>query len=142
MARNETTIAVPPERMWELLSDPYAYPRWVVGADRTVEADAAWPAPGSRFRVRLAIGLHDYTESRAVSAGKRIELDAGGILGPARVQIEIGPDGGGTRVTMVEDPAGKIAPLRFLPPVQLAIKARNVESLRRLRNLAEARNPS
>lgn len=139
MARNETTVAVPPERVWEVLSDPYTYPKWVVGADRTVAADASWPAPGSRFRVRLAIGVHDYTSSRAVSAGKRIELDAGGIFGPARVQIELTADNGGTRVTMVEDPAGKISPLRFAPPVQLAIKARNVESLRRFRRLVEAR---
>jgi hypothetical protein len=77
---------------------------------------------------------------REVEPGRRIVLDAAAsYLGPARVEIEIEAQNGGTRVTMIEDPAGKVAPLRFMPPVQLAIKVRNVESLRRLRRLAEAR---
>jgi len=143
MARNEAYVEAPPEAVWEVLADPYAYPRWVVGSKETTEADPQWPSPGTKFRVRVGGGplfFPDLTRSREVDDGRRIVLDAGG--GPwvgARVEITLEPDGDGTRVTLVEDPAGPFAPLRALPPVQLGIRVRNVESLRRLKRLAEER---
>jgi uncharacterized protein YndB with AHSA1/START domain len=140
MARNTAYMPVPTTAVWSVLEDPYAYPKWVVGADRTLEADAQWPAPGSRFKVHLGLGIKDYTKVREVDPGRRIVLDAAaGYLGPARVEIELEPSNGGTQVTMIEDPAGKVAPMRFFPPVHLAIRLRNVESLRRLQRLAERR---
>ena len=56
MARNSIHIAVPTDAVWSVLENPFAYPRWIVGADRTLEADASWPTPGSKFKVRLAGG--------------------------------------------------------------------------------------
>ena len=136
MARNSIHIEVPPADVWPVLEDPYAYPKWVVGTDRTLEADDEFPLPGSRFRVHLGIGLKDYTTSRELDPGKRIVLDAGsGYFGPARVTIELRPSGKGTDVVMVEDPAGKVAPMRYLPPVQLALRLRNKRSMRLFRNL-------
>jgi uncharacterized protein YndB with AHSA1/START domain len=141
MARNTTRIAAPPEAVWAILQDPYAYPRWVVGSARTLEASPAWPAPASAFRVRLAAGPTDRTVVREVEPERRLVLDAGTeLFGPARVTIELRPLGDGTEVTMIEDPAGKALPLRFLPPVHLALRLRNAESLRRLRRLAEQRS--
>jgi hypothetical protein len=64
----------------------------------------------------------------------------GGVAG-AIVDIELQPSGSGTVVKLLETPGGWSAPLRKVPPLQWAIKARNVESLRRLRRLAEARRP-
>jgi hypothetical protein len=123
-----------------VLEDPYAYPKWVVGSDRTLSADPRFPAVGSEFEVRLAGGAQDKTKVRELQPGRRIVLDAAArVFGPARVSIELSSANGGTDVTIVEDPAGKIAPLRLLPPVQLAIKLRNVESLRRFRRLVESR---
>lgn len=136
MARNRTFIQAPPAVVWRVLEDPYAYPRWVVGTDRTVDADPEWPTPGSAFRVHIALGHVDSTTVRELTPGSRIVVDAASnYLGPARVTIELAPQASGTRVTMIEDPAGKAAPLRYLPPVQLAIRLRNVESLRRLRKI-------
>jgi uncharacterized protein YndB with AHSA1/START domain len=121
-----------------VLSDPYAYPEWVVGTDRTVRADPDWPLPGSTFDVHVALGHVDQTTARELDPGRRIVLDAAAsVLGPARVTLELTEEGDGTHVTMVEDPAGKFAPLRLVPAVHLAIKLRNVEALRRLRRLAE-----
>ena len=136
MARNEAYVDRPPEAVWQVLEDPYSYPRWVVGSDRTVEADADWPTPGSKFKVRLALGHHDYTHSRAVDPGRRIVLDAaGGPFAAARVTITLEGDDTGTRVSLVEEPPG---PLRWLPPLHWAIRLRNVESLRRFKRLVES----
>ena len=142
MARNSTFIAAPPDAVWSVLEDAYCYPRWIVGSDRTLSADAAWPEPGSEFRVRLPLGFEDSTTSRELEAGRRIVLDAAaGIFGPARVTITTEPHRGGTCLTMVEDPAGKLALLRYLPPMHLVLRLRNVESLRRLRTLVERAAP-
>ena len=143
MARNEAYVEAPPSAVWDVLEDPFAYPRWVVGSRRTVEADAAWPQPGSAFRVEVGAGpvsYEDRTESKEVEAGRRIVLNAGGGgWAGARVEITLRESGTGTHVTMVEDPTGPSKPLRALPPLQLAIRLRNVESLRRLKRLAEHR---
>jgi uncharacterized protein YndB with AHSA1/START domain len=124
-----------------VLEDPYAYPKWVVGSDKTLSADADFPAPGTKFEVQVAGGAQDKTEVRELSPPRRIVLDAGARwLGPARVTIELAAADGGTEVTIIEDPAGKMSPLRFAPLVQLAIKLRNVESLRRFRRLVQSRS--
>jgi uncharacterized protein YndB with AHSA1/START domain len=140
VARNTTHIDAPPAAVWRVLDDAYAYPRWVVGTDRTVRADRGFPAPGSGFDVHVAFGHVDRTEVVDLQPGRRIVLDAAAnVLGPARVTIETSARDGGTDVTIVEDPHGKALPLKLLPPVHLLIRLRNVESLRRLRRIARER---
>lgn len=107
-----------------------------MGSRRTLSADTSWPAPGSKFEVELAGGAQDHTEVLALDPGRRIQLHAGArVFGPAKVTIALKESAGGTEVTLVEDPDGKFAPLRLVPPVHLAIKLRNVESLRRFKQL-------
>jgi uncharacterized protein YndB with AHSA1/START domain len=141
MARNEAYVEAPPSAVWDVLKDPFAYPRWVVGSRRTVTADPEWPEPGSAFKVEVGAGPLSYldrSESKEVEPGRRIVLNAGGGgWAGARVEITLRPVGDGTHVTLVEDPTGPSKPLRALPPLQLAIKLRNVESLRRLKGLVE-----
>ena len=141
MARNETHVAAPPEVVWSVLENPYSYPKWVVGTDRTVAADPDWPRPGSAFKVHIALGYHDSTHCEAVQPEKRIVLNtAGGPFGAARVELTLHPAAdGGTRVVMVEEPAGLTKPLGVLPPVHWLIRLRNVESLRRFTRLCEER---
>src|SRR3954447_23318363 len=140
MAKNETHVDASPEAVWDVLSDPYAYPQWVVGTDRTLEADAEWPVPESKFKVHIALGYTDYTHSREVEPHRRIVLDAaGGAFGAARVTLELREERGGTHVTLFEDPAGFVRHLSFLPPVHWLIFLRNVESLRRFKRLVESR---
>lgn len=140
MARNSTHIDAPPEDVWAVFEDPYAYPEWVVGADRTLSADPAWPAPGSEFEVRLAFGAVDKTRARERVPGRRLALDAGTLFGPARVTLELEAEGGGSRVTLIEDPAGKMTPAKYFPPTHLALRLRNAESVRRLRRVVEQRS--
>jgi len=136
MARNRIHIDAPPSAVWDLLDDPSAYPRWVVGADRTLSADPNWPDPGSTFEVALPLGRRDHTRVKAVDPGRRLIIDAAaGTFGPARTTISLEPEGEGTLVTIVEDPAGKLFPLRLIPPVHWIIRVRNRESLRRMRAL-------
>jgi uncharacterized protein YndB with AHSA1/START domain len=140
VARNTTTIGAAPAAVWAVLEDPYAFPKWVVGTDRTLEADPHFPAPGSAFQVHVALGIKDQTKVIELVPGRCIKLHAGvSFLGPAEVTIELEAVPGGTQVTIVEDPVGKVLPLKYFPPVQLAIKLRNLESLRRLKRLALAR---
>jgi uncharacterized protein YndB with AHSA1/START domain len=138
MAVNEALLPVPRDTVWDLLADAFAYPRWVVGCDRTLVADSDWPAHGTTFDVRLAVGVTYVTRCTEVVPGERIVLESSGPLGAATVRIELADEGTGTRVRRTEDPAGITAPLRLLPPAHWAIRLRNHESLRRLRRLAEA----
>jgi uncharacterized protein YndB with AHSA1/START domain len=140
VARNTTTVAAPPDVVWSVLCDPYAYPRWVVGTDRTIDADPAFPQPDSAFKVRFPLGFKDYTHAREVEEGRRIVLDAGGgAWGAARVDIRIEPDGDGTRVTLIEEPTWILRPLNAFPPLHWATWLRNVEALRRFKRIVERR---
>lgn len=140
MAQNETHVAATPEAVWDVLSDPYAYPQWVVGTDRTLEADTDWPIPESKFKVRLPLGLTDYTHSRELEPHKRIVLDAaGGPAGAFKITILLRPQGDGTCVTLTEEPTGPLKYLNWLPPVHWGIKFRNVESLKRFKRIVETR---
>jgi uncharacterized protein YndB with AHSA1/START domain len=140
MAQNETHVAASPEAVWDVLADPYAYPEWVVGTDRTVDADADWPQPDSKFQVHIALGYKDFTHSREIDPPRRIVLDAaGGPMGAFKITILLKPEGDGTHVTLIEEPTGPLKYLNLFPPVHYGIKFRNVESLKRFKRLVETR---
>jgi hypothetical protein len=64
------------------------------------------------------------------------------LFGTARVELDLERRGGGTLVTMVEDPGDRLTKLVFWGPTHLLVRARNAESLRRLEQLALARTPT
>jgi uncharacterized protein YndB with AHSA1/START domain len=140
MARNQRLIPVSPERVFAVLSDPDAYGHWVVGSDTIRDADAAWPAVGSRFHHRVGIGplkVNDHTEVLAMEPARRLELHAKARpLGTAKVALDLERRGGGTMVTMVEDPGDPLTRLLFNPITHFLVRRRNDESLRRLERLA------
>ena len=145
MARNEHLIHAPPETVFGVLSDPRSYAYWVVGSEEIRDADVTWPAPGSRFHHTVKIGplrLKDHSEVEDVQPGRSLQLRVRGRpLGTARVKLELEPATGGTRVTMVEDPATTATALMFNPLTHLLVRERNVWSLGRLAELAEGRTP-
>jgi uncharacterized protein YndB with AHSA1/START domain len=140
VARNVTTIDVPPAAVFDVLADPDSYGRWVVGSSEIRDADAAWPAVGSRFHHSVGIGpltVDDETEVEQVIPGRLLRLHAKARpLGTAHVSIELQPAGDGTRVTMIEDPGDRLTGLVFTPITHLLVRLRNAESLRRLAKLA------
>jgi uncharacterized protein YndB with AHSA1/START domain len=133
----------PPERTWEVLSEPRAYGFWVTGAHGVHEADPDWPAVGATFRHTQGIPplvISDTTSVLRSDPPRRIELEA--RVRPlliARVTVAIEPEGDGSRVVMEEQATGGLlAPLMRLPGAGALIRARNTESLRRLRKMAKA----
>jgi uncharacterized protein YndB with AHSA1/START domain len=142
MARNVQYIDAPPQRIFDVLSNADNYAYWVVGSKCIRGVDGPFPEPGTRFHHKVGLGpleIADHTAVLESEPPKKLVLHAKARpLGTAIVKLLLEPSGPGTRVTMIEDGGDPLTRLVFLnPAVQLATKARNVESLRRLKDLAE-----
>lgn len=59
-------------------------------------------------------------------------------MGTENVTLRIEPEGSGSHVTMIEDAGDPLTAFVFNPLTHLLVCGRNVESLDRLRELAEA----
>jgi uncharacterized protein YndB with AHSA1/START domain len=143
MATVELPFDVPPERAFAVLSAPRTYGFWVVGSRAIHDADPRWPAPGATFhhsQGRWPFVIHDTTSVIACDPPRRLELEARvRPLLVSRVVFALEPDGAGTLVRMEEQPTGGLLELPTrLPPSPRLLEARNLETLRRLRWLAES----
>jgi uncharacterized protein YndB with AHSA1/START domain len=143
VARNEISIDAPPEKVFEVLSEPRTYERWVPGTRAIFDADESWPEAGSTFRYAIGlpvIGIEDETAVVSMSAPALLELRIRvGPLATVRVTIYLEPERGGTRLTLIEDLASRPLQLLMGPLGHLLVRLRNAEALRRLKALAEAR---
>ncbi len=143
MSVNERTVQASPEAVWQVLSDGWLYPVWVVGATRMRDVDADWPAAGSRLHHSAGVWpvvVNDETRVVSVEPQRRMQLRAKGWpLGEADVVIEVEPAGDQTVVRIREDAA--TGPGRLVPGVVRApvMTWRNSETLRRLAFLCEGR---
>ena len=143
MSENQRTVHASPEAVWQVLSDGWLYPVWVVGATRMRDVDTDWPAPGSRLHHSAGVWpvvVNDETRVESIEPQRRMQLRAKGWpLGEADVVIELEPVGDETVVTIREDAA--TGPGRLVPGVLRApvMKWRNSETLRRLAFLCEGR---
>jgi uncharacterized protein YndB with AHSA1/START domain len=137
----ETYVNASPSAVFDVLSDPCSYQHWVVGATRTRKADARWPQRGTKFHHTqgfFGIGLPDNTEVVEVERPRKLVLEA--RIRPFavnKVELRMRRQGKGTHVTMIEYPTGGIAEKLDNPLMHVALHLRNVESLRRLRRMAE-----
>ena len=140
MSTNTRFMPVPPSAVWDALTDAGGYGYWVVGSKVIRDADATWPAPGSKIHHTVGLGpfeIEDHTESLEAVEPHRLQLRAKGRpLGTAKVTLEMTPKDGGTVVTITENPDGAFRPLALVPPLQLFSALRNAESLMRLEELA------
>jgi len=143
VALNDIHIDAPPERVFAVLADWRAYGHWVVGARHIRGVDPGFPAKGTKFYPVVGAGplqLPAETEVLEVDAPRRIVLHAKAPpLGTAINELVLEPADGGTRVTFREDPGDRLSALVFTPLTHLLVRGRNVESLRRLKELAEDR---
>lgn len=132
---------VPPERVWEALSDANSYGDWVVGSDTIRDADPHWPEPGSKFHHRVGVGpikVNDHTEVMEADPTRRLVLHARARpLGTALVTLELTPKDGGTHVVMHETAGDPVSKLSINPLTDWLVDLRNEESLRRLKRIAE-----
>ncbi len=51
----ERILQTTPQRVWDVFSDGWLYPLWVVGASRMREVDPGWPAVGAK--IHHSVGL-------------------------------------------------------------------------------------
>jgi uncharacterized protein YndB with AHSA1/START domain len=133
-------MPVAPETVWETLADPSGYAYWVVGSKAVRDADAGFPAPGTRFHHTIGVGpltLRDHTEVMAAERPRLLRLRAKGRpLGTATVILRLAARDGGTAVEIDEYPDGAFSFMRLNPLVHVATKLRNAKSLLRLEELA------
>jgi uncharacterized protein YndB with AHSA1/START domain len=144
LAEVRLTIPRPRHEVYAVLSDPEAYPGWVVGAQRIRAADGEWPQPGAVFHHVVGVWplrLRDSTEVVEAVPDTRLVLEARARpMGRARVDLELREQGDSTEVVMREAPT--TGPGRFVPRLLLdpTIRRRNERSLDRLRRLVEERS--
>jgi len=143
MSTTTRSIAAAPEKVWDVLSDGWLYPLFVVGASRMRDVDETWPAVGSKLHHSVGswpLLIDDTTEVLEVEEGTRLLLKARGWpAGEAHVEIILHPEGGATTVSMIEDATagpGLLVPKPLRDP---QLHWRNVEALRRLAFVVEGR---
>ena len=143
MARTTTHVDASPERVFEVLDDARTYEFWVVGSKEIRAVDADWPAVGSSFHHSVGIGPITVKDSTSVlerEPPRRLKLRARARpTGVAHVLFELTPSGNGAacEVAITEVPVEGPPAWLHNPLQDKLIDARNVETLRRLRWLAE-----
>jgi hypothetical protein len=137
----QRTVSVPPDRVFAVLADGWSYSDWVVGTVHIRDVDATWPAPGSKLHHKAGpwpFSLHDTSTVVSMTPNRELTLKAGlWPLGQACVRILLEPYGAAsTKVTIQED--FEAGPLLFLRNKinDLVLHRRNIESLRRLSDIA------
>ena len=142
MARNRVHIDASPEEVFGVLSNPYCYPEWVVGAAGIRDHDESFPEVGSRFHHKVGswpIGLNDHTEVVEVEPPNRLVLKAKARpLGTATIALDLSESAGGTELLMEERPGDRLTSLVAGNPLaDTALRVRNAEALARLKRLVE-----
>jgi uncharacterized protein YndB with AHSA1/START domain len=141
MALNSIRTRGEPDAVFDVLDDPCAYPRWVVGARRVRAVDSSWPAVGSRFHHALGTSageLHDSSLVLEHDRPRRLVLEVRfRPAGVARVEIDVVPEADGASIAMKETPLS--GPFARLPRllVNPILRLRNALSLYRLRREVE-----
>lgn len=129
--------------VFDVLRDGKSYGDWVVGTRKIRHVEPDWPSPGSAIHWTVGyspLRKDDQTLSMAYSPDQRLALEAQAWpAGAACIEITATPANGGTLVTIDEAPNRGLAKTLHNPVLDLLIKVRNVETLRRLERKARAR---
>jgi NAD(P)-dependent dehydrogenase (short-subunit alcohol dehydrogenase family)/uncharacterized protein YndB with AHSA1/START domain len=142
VARNRVHVDAAPEEVFAVLSNPYCYPEWVVGAAGILDYDENFPEVGSRFHHEVStwpVNLKDHTEVIEVDPPHRIVLKAKARpLGTATIAIDLQESAGGTELSMDEHPGDRLTTLVVGNPIaDTVLRMRNAEALSRLKRLVE-----
>lgn len=132
-----------PRAVFEVLRDGMSYGDWVVGTQKIRAADPGWPRVGTRLHYRTGrwpLRKDDRTISRAYLPDARLELEAHAWpLGTARIVLAAQEKGDGVEMSIEEYPHRGLAARLHNPVLDLLVKLRNVETLRRLEAKARGR---
>ncbi|MFN2540154.1 MAG: SRPBCC family protein [Mycobacteriales bacterium] len=125
-----------PDEVFAVLSDGESYGYWVVGTRAVREVSGDWPAPGAAIHYvvgRLPLRKEDVTTSLSCDPGRRLTLEAHAWpAGSLHIDIRLEPTPNGCTVAIEEGPKKGLLKTLHNPLVDVAIKLRNVETLRRL----------
>ncbi|CAA9260201.1 MAG: hypothetical protein AVDCRST_MAG41-2335 [uncultured Corynebacteriales bacterium] len=131
---------VTPEAVFDVLRDGRTYADWVVGTRAIRVVEAGWPEPGTALHYTIGYGLlrkDDETRATAYEPGRRLEMEAKAWpAGSARIELRAEPVQDGTLVSIEEHPVRGFGALVHNPVLDLSIKIRNLETLRRLERQA------
>jgi uncharacterized protein YndB with AHSA1/START domain len=145
MAHNEIYMGVPPGRVFAVLSEPRSFARWVVGSREVRRADPGWPKVGTAFDHRVGIWpftLADNSEVVQCEPPRLLKLLVKARpFSRAYVTLHLKASNGGTRLSMDEFAADTPSRLFFNPLTDPLVRLRNNVSLRRLKALAEGKEP-
>jgi uncharacterized protein YndB with AHSA1/START domain len=143
MAQNTTEVDAPCDAVFAVLTDARSYEQWVVGCKEIRAVDDRWPSPGSAFHHRVGLGplnVADRTEVITIEPPRLLVLRARARpIGQARVTFELTGAAGGCQIVMTEEPLDARTKRYWNPVLDKLTSLRNVETLRRLKNLAEER---
>jgi uncharacterized protein YndB with AHSA1/START domain len=138
----QRTVQAPPDRVFAVLADGWTYSDWVVGTAHIRDVDPSWPAPGSKLHHKVGpwpLSLKDSSTIIACEPNRSMIMTVGlWPLGEGTVKFELEQAGASaTRITMHEDFSA--GPLQWMRNKinDLVLHRRNVESLRRLADIAE-----
>lgn len=142
MSSNRVHIDAAPEAVFAVLSDPYRYPEWVVGAAEVRDHDENFPAAGSRFHHKVGsrpANVKDHTEVLEADPPNRLVLKAKARpLGTATIALDLRQSAGGTELRMEERPGDRLTSLVAGNPISdTVLRVRNAEALSRLKRLVE-----
>ena len=133
-------MPAPPERIFEVLSDPSTYADWVVGSQRIRWSESSWPEPGSRFGHQVGVGpviVRDSTHVLECVPPEKLVLRARvRPLGESIVEFQLQPHPDGTEVVMRQTPSQGLLRKIDNPLLQRLNAKRDRECLRRIARLA------
>lgn len=136
-------IEATPDAVFQVLSDGWKYPSWVVGASRIRAVEEGYPATGTRLYHSVGtwpLLIDDNTEVLESVPGTLLVMRARAWpAGHADVALRLRPQGRGTEIVMEENATGGPAALVPKALQDPLLTWRNVESLRRLTFLVERR---
>jgi uncharacterized protein YndB with AHSA1/START domain len=141
-ARTTLPFRSPPEDVFAVLADGWRYAEWVVGAKRVRAVDDTWPEAGSRFHHEFGLGpavIKDSSKLLSIDPPRQVVLEVRAFpAGKARVTVTVSPGGGGGSEVLIEEvPTGGPAKAIDSWPLRRLTMLRNVESLKRLRRIAD-----
>lgn len=142
MSRNRIELPATRDQVFDVLLDPYSFPKWVVGAKAIRGVDADWPRPGSAFYHASGAGgnLTVKDKTKLITMNRPQSLVLQGYLRPLgivriRLYLDHGASLETTLLTMEEAPAPGTKLRRFNKALNPALKIRNRKSLRCLHKL-------
>lgn len=146
MAENCRTIKANPGAIWAVLADADSYGDWVVGAKEIRSASGDWPEVGAALHHTLGAGpakvVKDKTEVVESKPREHLRLRAKmSPFGEAEITFDLIPRGSSTEVVMTERFVGGLIGRLYGKVMSASIKARNVETLRRLARQVEGGEP-